>query len=88
MFCLISPATVAFTAYGTQVQEDMPSSGYVVQFPGVLSNSGGYDAGSGVFTCPSTGIYYVWTNIYFYNWLVEQVDGYFDIMKDGALVVG
>ena len=66
----------------------MPSSGYVVQFPGVLSNSGGYDASSGVFTCPSTGIYYVWTNIYFYNWLVEQVDGYFDIMKDGALVVG
>lgn len=54
---------VAFAAYATSHQS--PADGVDLQFAGVLTNAGdGYDSATSRFTCPLTGYYYFYFNLY------------------------
>ena len=76
---------MAFSAYAINYQE--PDFGERVMFTGVTTNSGGaYNRTSSVFTCPSSGFYYV----YFHLGLTIDDDGYdycfMEIVLDGRRV--
>jgi len=62
LFQDVDPTEVAFYAWITTKQTDLPV-GHTIKYDGVGNNYGnGYDPNTGVFTCPTTGLYHF--NIY------------------------
>ena len=60
---LLCPDLITFSAYTTSNQE--PDISDLVLFERVLVNTGGgYDESTSIFTCPTTGFYYVYYNLF------------------------
>ena len=53
---------VGFSAYTTDDQD--PDVGDIIRLPNVhLNAGGGYNTGTSIFTCPTTGFYYIYFNV-------------------------
>ena len=80
---------IGFSAYATNSQE--PNEGDLVMFSSTHVNAGGgYDTSTSIFTCPTTGFYYIYFSlssyIYDYSFVYEN-DCLVGIRMDGNIMV-
>ena len=80
---------IGFSAYATNSQE--PNEGDLITFSSThVNGGGGYDPSTSIFTCPTTGFYYIYFSlssyIYDYNFVYEN-DCLVGIRMDGNIMV-
>ena len=76
---------VGFSAYTTDDQD--PDVGDIIRLPNVhLNAGGGYNTGTSIFTCPTTGFYYIYFNMFL--WMEDEGSSSRDDCRIGIRVDG